>query len=184
MDIHLHIGKGTIPLNKVLKGTTTPTASKVLTVDLSKSNIPIRTSLFVAAMAMQATGEITLKIQIADSLARVRLLQTRTILLLPLGGEEDISRIFNGLPVMQVLKVGVVVSTISSPLQGICRPLLTRNQPQVNQAMTIIRSDLQRTYRLKIRVKRTPRCHHPQDRSRNLHLNKSPGSALLSKLNL
>lgn len=163
MDIHLHTGKGVTPLNKVLRGTITPTASKVLTVDLNKSSIPIRTSLFV--VAMQAIVETTIKIQIADSPARVPLLQTRTMFPLPRGGEGDISKIFNGLQAIQVPKVGVVVSTISTPLQGICRPLLIRNQPQVNLAMMIIHFDLRRTYRLRIRVKRTPRCHHLQGRS-------------------
>lgn len=182
MDIHLHTGKGAIPLNKVLKGIITPTASKVLTVDLSKCNMLIKTSLFEAAM--QVIVEITLKIRTADSLARGPLLQTRTMLLLLPGGEGDTSKTFSGLQAMQALKVGVMVLTISNPLQGICRPLLIHNQPQVNRAMTTIHFDLRKTYRLRIRAKRTQRCHRLRDRNRNLRPNRSPSSALLSKLNL
>ena len=153
MDIRLHTGKGITLLNKALKGITMPTASKALTEDLCRSNILIRTQIFEAAM--QATVVITLKIRIADSLGQV-LLQIRTMLLRPPGGEGDTSRIFNGLQAMQVLTIGAAANIASNPLQGICRPLLIRNQPQVNQTTTTtIHFDLRKIYRLRTRAKKT-----------------------------
>ena len=182
MDIHLHTAKGVTRLNRALKGITTPTASKVLTVDLSKSNMVITTNLFEAVT--QAIVVTTHKIRIADSLARVPLLQTRTMLPLPPGEEGDTSKIFSGLQEMQVLTVEAVVNIISNPLQGICRPLLIHNPPQVNRAMTTIRFDLRKTCRLRTRARKTQRCHPHRDKNPNLHLNRSQSSALPSKLNL
>ena len=154
MDIRLRTGKGITLLNKALKGITMPTASKALTEDLCRSNILIRTKIFEAAM--QATVVITLKIRIADSLGQVLLLQIRTMLLRPPGGEGDTSKIFNGLQAMQVLTIGAAANIASNPLQGICRPLLIRNQPQVNQTTTMtIRFDLRKIYRLRTRAKKT-----------------------------
>lgn len=105
-------------------------ASKALMVGHSNSNMLIKTSLLEAAM--QAIVVTMVKMQIADSLARVPLLQTLTTHPLPPEGEGDISKIFSGLQAMPALTVGAVVNIISNLHQGTCRPLLIRNQPQVN----------------------------------------------------
>lgn len=181
MDIHLHIGKAATPPNRAPKGLTTPTVSIALMVDLSKVNIHSRARIF--EVAMRAIVVTTIKIQIADSPARGPL-QTRIMLPLPPGGEEATSKTFSGLRAMQVLTVEAVVNTVSSLHQGICNPPLTRNQPRINRAKTIILFDLQRIYKLKIRARKTRRCHRLQDRNPNLRRNKNPNSVSLSRLNL
>ena len=179
MDIHLHTGKAVTPLNKVLKGITSPMASRVPMVDLSRPNILFRTRTF--EVAMQATVATTPRMQIADSLAR-GLLQIQTLLPLPLGAEVGTSKIFSGLQAMQVLTAGVVVNIISNPLRGTSLPI--RRQPRFHQATTTIPSDLRRICRLRTRVRKTQGCHRLRDRNPSLRRNRSPSSASLLRPNL
>ena len=153
MATRLRTGKGAIPLNKALKGIITRTASKVLLVDLSKSNTLTRIRL--SEVEMQAIVATTLKIQIADFLVQLLLLRTR-ILLPPQHGEEGVtSRTFNGLQEMQVLTVEAVVNLVSNPLQAICKLLHIRSKLQVKRMMMTTHSDLPKTYKLRIRAKKT-----------------------------
>ena len=152
MVIRLHTGKAVTLLSKVLKGTTLPTASRVLMVDLSRFNIRTRTRIFEAVML--AIVPTILRIQIVDSPAPGPLPQTPIILPLLPGEEVGTSKIFSGLQAMQALRVGVVVNIISNPLRGICRPPLIRKQLQVNRTTTTIHFDLRRIYRLRIRAKK------------------------------
>ena len=153
MVIRLRTGKGAIPLNKALKDIITRTASKVLLVDLSKSNMLTRIRLSEAVM--QAIVATTLKIQIADFLVQLLLLRTRILPPPPHGEEGVTSRTFNGLQEMQVLTVEAVVNIVSNPLQAICKLLHIRSKLQVKRMMMTTHSDLPKTYKLRIRAKKT-----------------------------
>ena len=127
MDIRLHSGKAVTHLSRAPKGITTLTASKVLMVDLSRTNILIRTTIF--EVEMQVIVETTVRTQTADSLALGDRLRIQILLPPRPGGEEGTSKIFSGLRVMQVLKIGAAVSIISNHLRGIYRVLPIRKQP-------------------------------------------------------
>lgn len=182
MDIRLHTGKAVTQLSKVLKANTSPTASKVLMVDLSKFNTRTRTRIFEAAM--QAIVATILRTQIADFPAQGPLPQTRIILPLPPGGEVGTFKTSSGLQVMQALTIGALVSIPSNRLQAICKLLLMRKQLQSNRVTMIIHFGLRRTCRLRIRAKKNQKCRLLQDRNPSLRRNRNPSSASLSKPNL
>ena len=98
MDIRLHSGKAVTHLSRALKGITTLTASKVLMVDLSKTNILIRTTIF--EVEMRVIVVTTGRTQTADSLALEDRLRIRISLPPRPEGEEGTSKIFNGPRVM------------------------------------------------------------------------------------
>ena len=153
MVTRLRTGKGVIPLNKALKGITTRTASKVLLEDLSKFNMLSRIRL--SEVETQAIVVTTLKTQIADFLVQLPLLRTRILPPLPHGEEGVTSRTFSGPQEVQVLTVEAVVNIVSNLLQGICRLLPIRSKPQVKRMMMTTHSDLPKTYKLRIRAKKT-----------------------------